>query len=309
MIYSVVDMGTNTFQLLVAQKNEGKFEIKENIQTPVQLGLGAMKDYILQPEALERAKLALKEYEQIIQSYGINVQPVALGTSILRNAKNKDEFFDWIRSNTIIQPKLISGDQEAQFIFQGILQSLPQNFDKTGLVIDIGGGSTEFILFKGNEILFRHSFEIGGLKLLSLFEKEGDFDKTRFSDLKKYIEKTLQPLFEIAKDQKGISLIGSAGAFETFYELECGNKGIEKNHAYSNILDQTIYDEHARFIKSSSLNERENMKGMKKFRSRIIPYSVGIVEVVRENLTIQEIIVSNFSMKEGYFFSGEFQKL
>lgn len=309
MIYSVIDMGTNTFQLLVAQKNEERFEIKENIQTPVQLGLGAMKDYILQAEAMERAKVALKEYEQIIQSYPINYRPIALGTSILRNAKNKDEFFEWIQSNTMIQPKLISGDQEAQYIFQGILQSLPPNFDQSGLVIDIGGGSTEFILFKGKEILFRHSFEIGGLKLLALFQNEGEYDKNQYDDLKKHIETTLEPLLEVAQNQKAISLIGSAGAFETFYDLECGYKDVPKNPTYSNKLDQTIYDQNARFILNSSLKEREKMPGMKKFRSGIIPYSVGIVGLLRERLTITEIIVSNFSLKEGYFFAGEFEKM
>ncbi len=308
MIYSVIDMGTNTFQLLVAEKVE-TIKIKENIQTPVQLGLGAMKDFWLQPEALDRAKITLKEYDAIIQSYGLAYRPVALGTSILRNAKNRVEFFDWIQSNTSFQPQLISGDQEAQFIFQGILQSLPPNFDQTGLVIDIGGGSTEFILFKGKEILFRHSFEIGGLKLLSLFQKQGEYDKNQYTDLKKYIETTIEPLLEVAQNQNAISLIGSAGAFETFYELECGYKDVPKNSKYSNRLDQTIYDQHARFILNSSLKEREKMPGMKKFRSGIIPYSVGIVRLLLERLTITEIIVSNFSLKEGYFFAGEFEKM
>lgn len=304
---AVIDMGTNTFQLLIAEEG-ARIKIHQNIQTPVQLGLGAMQDYFLKEDALNRAKEALLYYESLIKTYDNNSQTIALGTSILRNAKNREPFFEWIRENTLIKPLLISGDQEANYIFQGIIHSLPTDFHRMGLVIDIGGGSTEFILFKEKELLFRQSFEIGGLKLLSIFNFEEDYDPSQFQELKNYIKKTLEPLFSFAKNFSSIALIGSAGAFETFYDLECGQKGIEKDwnqHAY--LLDQAIYDNNARFIKNSSLFERENMKGMKKFRSKIIPFSVAIVEVVKENLPIEQILVSNFSMKEGYFFSGDFE--
>ena len=218
-ISAIADLGTNTFQLLISPLSE--FRVVEHLQRPVGLGMGAMEEVTLQEDAMDRAIACLKEFKQVFLAKGGDLNHFyAIGTSILRRASNSREFQERVFSELGIRIRIIDGIQEAEYIYAGIRNSLPERWGKTSLVMDIGGGSVEFILFKGQQVIYRVSLEIGGLRLKSLFSVDNEFNLSVVPDLDSYVSKEMKLLLEACREDKPTVLIGAAGAFETILDIE-----------------------------------------------------------------------------------------
>lgn len=303
---AIIDLGTNTFQLLIAQKanSENEMLVLAHEQRAVSLGKGAMKSDILQDDAMERAFETLKEFKQIANSYQCSDnQIVALGTSILRRAKNTPELVEKVQNQLGIRVEIISGIREAELIYQGIESSLPKPWNSTSLVMDIGGGSVEFILFRSNQVLGKISLEIGGLQLQSLFHVHGEYHQQIEETLESFIQQALEPLDQLCLHEKPEVLIGAAGAFETLWDLEMASSLTENNSAgSSHPLSISQFQINKALIESIPYSERVNLPGMKKFRASILPYANALISQVLQRYHIPKMWISTFSLKEGYWF-------
>ncbi|MHA8062096.1 Ppx/GppA phosphatase family protein [Aquirufa beregesia] len=303
---AIIDLGTNTFQLLIAQKQEsdGRMIVLAHEQRPVSLGKGAMETNILQDDAMERALQTLKEFKQMANFYQCaDNQIVALGTSIIRRAKNTPQFKAKVQHELGIQVEIISGIREAELIYQGIRSSLPNPWNAISLVMDIGGGSVEFILFQGNQVLGKISLEIGGLQLQSLFHVQGEYHQSIDEPIIAFIQQALEPLDRICQHNKPRVLIGAAGAFETLWDLEMaqlGKRKIPLDRSYPLSINQ--FHQNKELIDRISYAERVNLPGMKMFRASIIPYANALISQVLQRYDIPEMWISTFSLKEGYWF-------
>jgi exopolyphosphatase/guanosine-5'-triphosphate,3'-diphosphate pyrophosphatase len=297
-ICAIADLGTNTFQLLISPVSE--FRVEEHLQRPVGLGMGAMEEVVLQEDAMHRAITCLAEFKQVFLAKGGDLSYFyAIGTSILRRASNSRQFQERVFRELGIRIRIIDGIQEAEFIYAGIRNSLPDRWEKTSLVMDIGGGSVEFILFKGQEVLYRVSLEIGGLRLKSLFSVENEFNLSIVPDLDAYISKEMKSLLEVCSEAKPTVLIGAAGAFETILEIE-NRPG--KTPA-SCELDVPLFMHHKKNVDALHYEDRVNYPGMKAFRASIFPYATFLVAKVLRELSINELWFSSYSLKEGFWFT------
>lgn len=302
---AVIDLGTNTFQLLIGGLTaDGKLLRQVNNTWPVQLGKGAMPQGLLQADAMDRAHQALRSFFETIAEHDIQALVPAIGTNILRNAGNAAVFLEDMSKVFPIQAMVISGDQEAHYIFQGILGALPRSFSERALVIDIGGGSTEFILFEGREWIWRKSFELGGLRLLSKFPFTQALDAQQIQNIKTHIEEVLEELWAVVGKHPTKVLMGAAGAFETFLDLELAYKSqIKDPNAAFFPLDVSLFQDRMALVLSKSASERLRIPGMKPFRTEILPFAMLIVQVVMEKLKMTQLNHVEYSLKEGYIFS------
>lgn len=297
-ICAIADLGTNTFQLLISLLDE--FRVEDHLQRPVGLGMGAMEEVTLQEDAMDRAIACLTEFKQIFLSKGGDLRDFyAIGTSILRRASNSKEFQERVYSELGIHIRIIDGIQEAEYIYAGIRNSLPKRWDKTSLVMDIGGGSVEFILFKGQQALYRVSLEIGGLRLKSLFAVDSEFNLSIIPDLDAYVSKEMKPLWEACAEAKPTVLIGAAGAFETILDLE-NRSGLAPASCEIN-LDTFL--QHKANLDGLCYEDRVSYPGMKAFRASIFPYATFLVEKVLREFGIKELWFSSYSLKEGFWFT------
>jgi exopolyphosphatase/guanosine-5'-triphosphate,3'-diphosphate pyrophosphatase len=299
---AVIDLGTNTFQLLVGSSHhpDAPLHILENVQRPVQLGQGAMKNGLIQQDAEERANIVLAEFVSIAAFYGCLPSDItAVGTSILRNALNGNQILSKWGLDFGFQVELISGLQEATHIFEGVFHSLPQPWVRPTLLMDIGGGSVEFILFEGNVVHYKTSLELGGLKLRSLYHVHDAFDLAIKSDCLTYIRKELQPLFD-ACGQVPEVLVGAAGAFETMLDIEQALIGGFRNGS-AQVLDLPCFYRVKEEIEELGADQRTSYPGMRAFRAGIFPYANLLVDSVLSHFGIQEMWMSASSLKEGYW--------
>jgi exopolyphosphatase/guanosine-5'-triphosphate,3'-diphosphate pyrophosphatase len=297
-ICAIADLGTNTFQLLISPLAE--FQVEEHLQRPVGLGKGAMEEVTLQADAMDRALTALHEFKTLfISKGGVASDFHAIGTSILRRASNADVFIQRVYEELGIQILIIDGMKEAEYIYAGIRNSLPERWDKTSLVMDIGGGSVEFILFRGDEVLYRVSLELGGLRLKSLFSEDNEFNLSILKDLDAYVSNEMVQLIDACRKQQPSVLIGAAGAFETILDLE--NRS---GHAPASCeLNLAVFLGHKSSLDALGYEERVGYPGMKAFRASIFPYATFLVEKVLRELEIKELWFSSYSLKEGFWFT------
>ncbi len=164
-IRCVIDMGTNSVRLLIAEVSRG-IRVKFKTLTTVRLGEGMTDN--LTPQAMERALSAIKGYKKIIDEDVGTVPVYCFATSALRDAANAQEFCERIKCEANYDIHILSGEEEARYAFLGAAE------EGTGGVLDIGGGSTEVIFGKNNEIEFSESFDIGCVRAKQ--NMNGDFD-------------------------------------------------------------------------------------------------------------------------------------
>lgn len=301
---AIIDLGTNTFQLLVAIRGNisEPLQIICQLQRPVQLGLGAMETGILQADAMDRALLALTEFKEVAMANGCEIDQIhAIGTSILRRAVNTQQFVAEVRRRLNIEIQVISGIEEADLIYHGIYHSLPKPWNPISLVMDIGGGSVEFILFEGTHIRFKVSLELGGLRILSLFQHEGHFHLAQLGEMQTYILNQMKPLFTACKDHKPEVLIGAAGAFETIWDLAHADNPTLVMPPASRLVITQFYEQ-KKIVEETDFAGRQKIKGMKAFRAGILPYANVLIATVLNELAIENMWVSSYSLKEGYWF-------
>ena len=194
-------MGTNTFHLLLAEVGLGSFDLLEEHKQAVRLGQGGISDGRLGEEAQLRALACLHSFAFQAQIWGIFPSDIqAYATSAVRSASNSREFIDAIATQTGIRVHVLDGPSEAGLIFDGVRASGACEGAETVLVMDIGGGSVEFILGKPNgEIHWLHSFELGAQRLLDRYVRHDPILPQEVSNLKEDLYRKLEPLQEACR--------------------------------------------------------------------------------------------------------------
>jgi exopolyphosphatase/guanosine-5'-triphosphate,3'-diphosphate pyrophosphatase len=298
---AVMDLGTNTFHLLVAEAGNNGFVQVDKDYEPVKLGEGGINQGTIKPDAYQRGISAMQRFANKIINNGVdNARVKALATSALRSASNGQQFVDEVKNQTGISIEIINGDKEAEYIYYGVKASGALT-DDTSLVLDIGGGSVEFIICNQHQIFWKQSFEIGAVRLKDKYCTEDPISPSSVAELHAYLQVKLEPLFTAARQYPVKRLIGSAGSFETFAAIieRINQTGIdlETIKCYDFNLDEfTIMTD--RLI-ASTQEERLAMKSIIPLRINTIVVASLITRFVLAKAQINEVAMCAYSLKEG----------
>lgn len=295
---SVIDLGTNTFHLLIAETNGTSNHIIHREKVAVKLGKAGINQDIIQKDAINRALLALQNFKsKINQEHVSNIY--AFGTSALRNATNAREVIDEIKSVTGIEVSIISGDQEAELIYQGVKSALDLG-NETSLIVDIGAGSVEFILANKTKTLWKRSFEIGGQRMLELYQIHDPIRTEEIHQLNQFFEASLNELHNATQQHPPVTLVGSSGTFDTLSDLYCADKTLEKDEfdGETPLTIEYFYSVYDQIIKMNRV-QRMSLKGMIELRVDLIVVGCCLVRYILEKYKIDQIRVSSYSLKEG----------
>lgn len=294
----IIDMGTNTFHLLIAGKDADAYRILHRDHEAVKLGLGAINEGYIPEDACRRAIETMKKFRSEMDRNNVSTV-YAYGTSAFRNARNAPALVAEIKAETGITVEIISGEEEAEFIFQGIKAAIDLG-EEVNLVMDIGAGSVEFILGNNRTIYWKQSFEIGGQRLLEKFQKHDPISPDEVKMLETYFDEVLQPLTAALKKFNPTVLVGSSGTFDTLSHIFCIRAGIAITSEESETpltLEgfQQIYEE----LISKNRDERMRIGGMIALRVDMIVVACCLIRFVLERHDFKRIRVSTYSLKEG----------
>jgi exopolyphosphatase/guanosine-5'-triphosphate,3'-diphosphate pyrophosphatase len=296
MKIAIIDLGTNTFHLLIVENNRKLY--KESI--PAKIGKGGISQGIISEEGIQRALGVLRHFKEVIDKHQVNAENIfAIGTSAIRNAGNKEEFKARVAQETDIKIQEISGDKEAELIYYGIKEAL--QITETSMIMDIGGGSVEFIICNHDKIFWKQSFEIGGQRLMDRFMKSDPISMRSVQQMEDYFREALLPLANACHQYAPQTLIGSSGSFDTLIDiLFMKEKGKlppddQVGFEYSLMEFYRAYDE----LLFKNHEERMAIPGMIELRVDMIVVAVCLIKYIVQTFEINHIKVSNYSLKEG----------
>lgn len=303
MKIAVIDLGTNTFNLLIVEvKTDNTYSTVFQTKISVKLAEGGINKGFIADVPFQRGIAALKSHYTTSQKYQAD-KIYAFATSAIRGASNCSDFVMKAKAETGIDIKVISGDREAELICYGVRSAVEMSED-TSLIIDIGGGSTEFIIANKNKIFWKQSFLLGAARLLELFPPSDPITDSEISVFTVHLKNELQPLFEAVKKFPIIELVGSSGSFDSLAEMIAHRfyspSILEGKTEYTfNLEDcETIYFD----ILKSTNAARLQIKGLVAMRVDMIVVSSIIVHFVIRSLAIQKMRLSTYSLKEGVIY-------
>ena len=300
---AVIDLGTNTCNLLIAEYQGKDYHILFQRKEVVKLGKGGIHKNELTEDGLQRAIQAIGKHQEQINNY-TSVETVVIATSAIRDAVNKNWFAQQIKEATGLNLTIISGDQEAELIFNGVKLAFNQINDHS-LILDIGGGSNEFILTEHGDPIWKQSFPLGMARVIELVPPSDPITAEEISQINNWFNERLESLWNRVDNVEIPQLIGCSGAFDTLADL------IDETDPGTKIrVSQQIelgdFDRIYRQLVNSTTVERTQMKGMESIRIEMIVPSVLFIKLIMDRLNIKTIFQTDYALREGVLYERIF---
>jgi exopolyphosphatase/guanosine-5'-triphosphate,3'-diphosphate pyrophosphatase len=297
---AAIDIGTNSFHLVVARPTgNNRFEILARDKEVVRLGSasGDMKE--LHPDAIERGVAALGRFRRIADTFGAEVHAVA--TSAVREAENREDFLEAALAKANVGVEVISGVEEARLIHLGVLQAVPV-WDQQVLVIDIGGGSTEFIVGRGGDVLAARSLKVGAIRLTERFFRKEPVKKKAVDEARKYVKSYLPRVKHMVADAGGFEVaVGSSGTILNVAEMIRVRRGSEplRQVGMTSFTADGLADVVDDLASRPRVTDRLAVPGLDPRRADIILGGVIVLEQIFKALGIGELVISDYALREG----------
>lgn len=316
---AIIDCGTNTFNLLVKEKVEGKWKTLFKTKLPVKLGTGGFSENLLMPARMARGIDALYSYRNVIDS--LEVKDVRVfATSAVREATNGKDFVARVKKHLNFDMEVISGDREAELIFEGVVQTT-QEIKEDYLIMDIGGGSTEFIFVRDQKPLWRKSYLLGVSRIHGMLNPASRINQDDVNRLRGHLNKELLDLISFLKENPARVLVGSSGSFDTLFDMyqfggakdspkdasQDSAKGFTERSTESstegsrklNEIPFNAYPSIHQWLMGSTLEERLKHPSIPQMRAEYMPLSTYLLKFVLEQSNFNKIYQSEYALKEG----------
>ena len=289
--YAAIDLGTNTFHMIIVEKNhENEINVVHRCRRFVKLAYGGFEK--IDAQALQKGLEVLSEFKSLMDKHKVS-NYLAYGTSMFRRSENGLEFAKTILETTGIKINIIDGDIEAKMIFKGALLANALN-SGYNLLMDIGGGSVEFIIAVKSQILFSRSYPIGIIELYHRYRDNEPFTSDYIDLIMLFIKNETTDLIQEIQKYNISTLIGTAGSFEVLHS------------ASSNAINEHLFElkpeDFHRFFKNvahTTFEERKNISFIPNERKRLIVYAFLLIKHSLEISKAKILRVTSYSMKEG----------
>jgi exopolyphosphatase/guanosine-5'-triphosphate,3'-diphosphate pyrophosphatase len=298
---AVIDVGTNSVKLLVADVCGRDVSPVHEESRQTRLGKGFYETHRLQPDAIARTGEAVAEFEKIARANSAaSIRVIA--TSAARDAVNPTDLTSAIERASGLKTEIITGAREAEWAFQGVTTDM-ELAEQPLLLLDVGGGSTEFILGHGAKKKFAHSFPLGTVRLMEKFPHGDPPTKAEFNScrdwLKNFLHFEVRPQLEPALKNETceIRLVGTGGTTSILARIENKLDRFDREKIERTVLSFELVVAHRKSLWKLPLAERKEIPGLPKLRADVILTGVLIYEAVMEEFNFKELRVSTRGLR------------
>ncbi|WP_301099482.1 exopolyphosphatase [Otariodibacter sp.] len=296
--FAAIDLGSNSFHMIIARIVSGSIQILSRIKRRVRLAEGLDENNVLSQEAIARGVDCLGLFAQRLKGFSAdNVKVV--GTYTLRSAVNNQDFLDQAKSVFPFPIEIITGEEEAKLIYSGVSHTQPEKGRK--FVVDIGGGSTEMTIGDGFIPLRAESRHMGCVSYAIRFFPDGKLDKDRFDQAYNSALKTIEDLAEEYKTLGWKHVLGSSGTIKTVSKVLIAN-GYRDGIITETRLERVI----ERCLKFNNLNQIE-LKGLLEERADVLVPGLAILLALFHTFNIHSMRYSDGALREGVMYGLENQ--
>jgi len=301
MKVAIIDLGTNTFNILIADIRKGQqTDYLLKTKSAVMLGKEGLMTGNLTDKAFARSFAVLRDYSSLIKDFGCE-KVFAFGTSAIRSANNSAHLIEKVSRDLGIQITPISGEQEIQYVFNAMLSAVPLQDDSNYMMVDIGGGNNEVIIGRGDKILWSASYELGSARLLEIFKPSDPISQGELASINHYLDEKMADFNEAIKQYPVTRLIGSAGAFDSFAEMihqKKTQRPLPLNSKHSNFTADDFNGIYKN-ITNTTRNKRVLILGLEPLRQDTIVTSSTFVKYLLEKTHVTSITQSSYALTEG----------
>ncbi len=301
---AIIDLGTNTFHLLIAEIDEREdFRIVEKFKEPVEMGEGGLESGQISEAAYDRGLQAMRRLQQVISLRQIT-EVRAFATSAIRSASNGKEFIAAVKAETGVDAKIINGNEEASLIFEGVRNGVQFPPEQDVLVLDIGGGSVEFIVSRDGKPQLLRSLDLGAARLLGKFQPHDPMKPVEIKAVREFLQEAMAGLLAELKEFDIKFMVGASGTFETISAMVAHRKRdfLSSENLNSYRYSAREFKELHKILVHSTQEERIAIPGMDPLRAEMINMGSLLIDVLLEEIGVKELMVSTFALKEGILY-------
>lgn len=297
-VIAALDVGTNSFHMIVAKVGDTGFEVITREKETVRLGRGSGEMRHLDDDAIERGVACLGRMRLVAESHDAEIRAVA--TSAVREARNRDDFLRRVRREAGIDIEVVSGIEEARLIHLGALEAVGRP-DQTMLLCDVGGGSTEIVLGRGDEEYLARSFKLGAVRLTDRFFASERLHPSAVSSCRSHVRASLMAIqAEVA--ERGFDVaVASSGTAETVARLIIDRSGrpaprsLNRYEFAAADLSRVVAD----LASHDTVDERRRAMGLEARRAEILLAGALILEGVADVFGVGTFTYSDYALREG----------
>jgi exopolyphosphatase/guanosine-5'-triphosphate,3'-diphosphate pyrophosphatase len=300
--FATIDVGTNTILLLVAELDEdGAFRVLTDRAEIARLGEGVDRTRSLSAAGVERALVVLREYVHACRNFGVE-EIAAAGTSALRDALNAKSFLARLKQEFKLDLRVLSGREEAAYSYLAVQKGLQLDAQDV-LVVDVGGGSTEFILAKDGKLHGLASLDVGSVRLTERFLAS---DPARKEECDRLIQTVDQSLTKLLADWGGepsrTTMVGIAGTFTTLSAVEKGLTHYSHSEVHGSRLSRAEVERQVELYRARTVAERKQIAGLEPKRADVILAGALAIQRIMTLFDIDEAIVSDQGIRYGLLY-------
>ena len=304
MKLAAIDIGSNSIHLVIVRAVKGQHpEIIDREKEMVRLGAGTLREHRLSKKTIQRAITTLRRFKKMAEHNGAD-PIIATATSAVRESRNSDQFIEQVRKEVGLEVQVLPGVEEARLIAMAVSEVTEFNY-RRALIIDIGGGSTEFIITGGGEPELMLSLRLGAVRLT---EKFISTDPISIEERDRLVSNIRSDFTRAAAEIKNAGydfVIGSSGTV-----LNMVNAAVEVNQPYANDelpdyepFSQTVTLDQIEWLNRKlgrmTLRERRRVPGIEKGRADIIVAGGVLLQCILSDLGASEITSCDWSLREG----------
>lgn len=298
-----IDIGTNSVRMILLDTERACIEAEKYMET-TRIGHGVDESKMLSEEGMKRTTDALETFYNLAKEKEVD-EIIAIATSAVRDAKNRDVFLEQVK-NIGIDVEMISGSEEARLGFLGVIKGMALSGlvkpEENILVIDIGGGSTEMIVGNQAGIIYDKSIDIGAVRLHDKFVTEDPVPLLEQQDMADYIRLMIKPELNKISEYDIKMIIGIGGTISTAGSMALGMEVYDRKRIHNYYVPLDIVYQLNRKLLSQTVEERQSHKGLQPKRADIIPCGFMILQLILLALEKEGISISEYDNLEGLFF-------
>lgn len=302
---AVLDIGTNSFHLIIVEaNNNNSFKIIDRERDVLRLSTEKTNSSsesvkIISENEINQAIELIKKYKKLVEIYNAEFKVVA--TSAVREAENSDYFINKVYEATNVKINVIDGKEEGRLIYLAVINNFSELKSKKILCVDIGGGSTEFIIGEFQNILFLESLKIGAVRLTNQFIPDFIITEEKIQKCRNYVKEKISSIKNNIQNLGFEDCVGTSGTIQAVKSLSMKfNENDNLNWDEKNYITYDEVNEVADFLLSkTTLEERLKIIGLESKRADIIPAGVIILQTIFDELKFKKMYISNYALREG----------
>ncbi len=293
----VIDLGTNSFHTVIVDAYpNGTFVVVDRLKDMVRLGEGGLVTHRLQEAAMDRGVEALRRIRLLAEGWGVS-EYLAYATSAIREAENGGDFIARVQEDVGLRIRPISGAFEAELIYKGVRRAV--DLPEPALLVDIGGGSTEFIVGTAQTMHMAMSLKLGAARMTQAFIHTDPVERGEFKALRAYYREYLAPVYEAVRRHGVREIVGSSGTMENLAQVYLQLFGPAGASPFHEVYEAKTFRQVTKKIMRSTRAERAALPGIDEKRRDQIVAGAMLVDVLLKDLPIERVRLSPHALREG----------